>query len=76
MNTKLKLVFGLLFLLLPAIVLSGDKDAEALDVRFTGETLTLLYVTDIRDSVSFYKSLGFKHDYYDYQDDTYTRDWN
>ena len=44
--------------------------------RFTGETLTLLYVTDVRKSAAFYEALGFSLDYfYDYQTDVYTRDW-
>lgn len=43
---------------------------------FTGETLTLLYVTDVRKSAAFYEALGFDLDfYYDYQSDVYTRNW-
>ena len=52
------------------------ENAEPPASKFTGETLTLLYVTDVLSSVAFYKALGFVHDYYyDYQTDSYTRDW-
>ena len=47
----------------------GSSSAGAtLGSRFTGETLTLLYVTDVRRSVTFYEAVGFDLDYYyDYQ---------
>lgn len=52
---------------------SGD---EASGSEFTGERLTILYVTDVRKSVSFYKAVGFDLDYfYDYRTDKYTRRW-
>ena len=74
MNTIFNQVVSVLVLLLPSAVLSDD--ADLVSARFTGEILTLLYVTDVRRSVAFYKALGFEHDYYyDYQEDTYTRDW-
>ncbi len=77
MNTSSQLALGIFFMLLPTIVLSGDNDIEVVGARFTGEILTLLYVTDVRNSVTYYKALGFEHDYfYDYQEGTYTRDWN
>ena len=51
---------------------SGETPASG----FTGETLTLLYVTDVRRSVSFYEAVGFElNAFYDYETDTYTRDW-
>jgi predicted lactoylglutathione lyase len=55
----------------------ADVDADSVGSTFTGEILTLLYVTDVRKSVAFYKALGFEHDYYyDYQNEIYTRIWN
>ncbi len=49
---------------------------EVLGSRFTGETLTLLYVSDVRRSVTFYKTLGFIHDYYyDYEKGVSVLDW-
>lgn len=43
---------------------------------FTGETITLLYATDVLASTAFYTALGFKLDFiYDYESDAYTRDW-
>lgn len=42
----------------------------------TGEILTLLYVTDVRESVEFYEALGFDHYYYyDYKLDEYVLEW-
>ena len=55
---------------------SGNEKAEVRGSDFTGETLTQLYVSNVLKSVEFYKALGFIHDYYyDYQTDSYTRDW-
>jgi predicted lactoylglutathione lyase len=74
---SLKRVLSLSLLLLSSIAVSGDDTSESLIEEFTGEVLTQLYVTDVRESVSFYKALGFKHDYYyDYKNDTYTRIWD
>lgn len=64
-------------LFLAAVTTIADDAAPRDGAAFTGETLTLLYVTDVRQSVAFYKALGFIHDYYyDYQSDTYVRDWS
>jgi len=55
----------------------SSSGGATLGSRFTGETLTLLYVTDVRRSVTFYEAVGFDLDYYyDYQTDVYTREWN
>ncbi len=55
-------------------VAADAKDGGSLE--FTGEILTLLYVTDVQKSVLFYKSLGFIHDYYyDYETGNYSRVW-
>ncbi len=63
-------------MLLLMIAASGNEKVAERGSKFTGETLTLLYVTDVLGSVAFYKALGFDHDYYyDYQTDSYTRDW-
>ena len=44
---------------------------------FTGEILTLIYATDVRESVAFYEALGFEHQYYyDYENDAYKLDWD
>ena len=76
MNTKIKSLPVIFLLLVTIIALAGDKDAELLGSKFTGETLTLLFVSDVRRSVGFYKSLGLVHDYYyDYEKDIYVRDW-
>lgn len=54
----------------------AGSSGETPDSGFTGETLTLLYVTDVRRSVSFYEAIGFElNAFYDYETDTYTRDW-
>ncbi len=77
MSTTFKLVLSIAPIFVIVIVLAGDKDAELVGSRFTGETLTLLFVTDVSRSVAFYKALGFVHDYYyDYEEDHYTRDWS
>ena len=75
-NIMAKLILGIIVLSSPAMTCSGDDNDETIGSVFTGEILTLLYVTDVRESVAFYKSLGFEHDYYyDYRDDTYRREW-
>lgn len=52
---------------------SGGADTES---GFTGETLTILFVTDVGRSAAFYEAVGFNLDYfYDYKADIYTRDW-
>ena len=39
--------------------------------------MTLLYVSDVRRSVAFYKSVGFIHDYYyDNEKERYAREWD
>lgn len=54
----------------------NSNSDEVVGSRFTGETLTLLYVSDVGRSVDFYKSLGFVHDYfYDYEKEAYVREW-
>lgn len=76
MKTGVKLILGIIVLATPAITSFGDNDDETIGSAFTGEILTLLFVTDVRKSVAFYKALGFDHDYYyDYQEDAYRREW-
>ena len=76
MNTKIQSVPGIVLLLMTIIAVAGDKDAELVGSKFTGETLTLLYVSDVRRSVAFYKSLGFVHDYYyDYEREIPVIEW-
>ena len=76
MNTRLRLILGIVLISLIASAWSNDKDAAAVGSTFSGEILTLLYVTDVRKSVAFYKALGFEHDsYYDYQTETYRLEW-
>ena len=62
-------------LTLVAAALAADdlrEDSRAL----TGEMLTLLYVSDVRESVAFYEAVGFDHYYYyDYQEDEYVLEW-
>jgi catechol 2,3-dioxygenase-like lactoylglutathione lyase family enzyme len=77
MNTKSKLIVSIVLFLVTFFVLAKNKDTVSVGSKFTGETLTLLYVSDVRRSVAFYKSLGFVHDYYyDYQKEIYVRDWS
>jgi catechol 2,3-dioxygenase-like lactoylglutathione lyase family enzyme len=73
-----KVSFALAGFFLPlSLLLAGEEvghgDAEP---RFTGETLTLLYVRNVEVSVLFYRSLGFELDFfYDYKDDSYHKGW-
>ncbi len=61
---------------LPALLTSCGGPATP-PADFTGETLTALYVTDVRKSTTFYESLGFEHQYYyDYQEDSYELSWD
>ena len=70
------MVLGISSCLIAIVALGNDKEFKAVGSEFTGETLTLLYVTDVRRSVDFYKALGFVHDYYyDYQKETYVHEW-
>lgn len=76
MNTRVALIFSLTAALFSADM-SWSEDKEMTGTTFTGEVLTLLYVTDVRQSVAFYKALGFDHDYYyDYQEDSYRLNWD
>ena len=76
MNMQLRPMLGIILTSLVTLAWSGNKDTEAVSSSFTGEILTLLYVTDVRKSVAFYQALGFEHDYYyDYQEDTYRLEW-
>lgn len=76
MNISLKLILAALVMSLPTGVSSKNAGRDAGRSTFTGEILTLLYVSDVRKSVAFYKALGFKHDYYyDYRNEIYTRKW-
>ncbi len=76
MSTRFNLVLWIILISLPAFVSSSGNEAEAAGSPLTGEILTLLYVSDVRESVSFYRGLGFEHDYYyDYRQDNYTRKW-
>lgn len=77
MNARSNLILGLILTSPATLASSGDDVSESTGSSFTGEVLTLLYVTDVRKSVAFYKSLGFEHDsYYDYQEDTYRLEWD
>jgi len=76
MSTRLKPMLGIILISFATLAWSGDKDAQLAGQSFTGEILTLLYVTDVRKSVAYYKALGFEHDYYyDYQEDAYSLEW-
>lgn len=76
MSTRLKPVLGIILITFTTLAWSGDKDSRLAGGSFTGEILTLLYVTDVRKSVAFYQALGFEHDYYyDYQEDAYRIEW-
>jgi catechol 2,3-dioxygenase-like lactoylglutathione lyase family enzyme len=55
---------------------SIDSRAAGAEPSFTGERLTILYVKDVRRSAAFYLALGFRLDhYYDYDAETYSRNW-
>ncbi len=65
---------GLTTALLGRVLLPSPSSAD--DAEVTGEILTLLYVRDVRESVTFYRAIGFDHDYfYDYREDEYVIDW-
>ena len=54
---------------------AGTSD-ESTESGFTGETLTLLYVTDVGESVAFYEAIGFDLDFfYDYRAGAYAIEW-
>ena len=54
---------------------AGTSD-ESTQSGFTGETLTLLYVTDVGKSVAFYEAIGFDLDFfYDYRAGAYAIEW-
>ena len=75
-RTKFNLICSIGLFLLAVIVLANDENSMEAGSKFTGERLTLLYVSDVRRSVAFYKSLGFVHDYYyDYQKEIYVWEW-
>ena len=75
-NTKFNLICGIGLFLVTVLALASDEDSMSVGSKFTGERLTLLYVSDVRRSVTFYKSLGFVHDYYyDYQKEVYAHEW-
>ena len=77
MSARFNLVLWIILISLPAFVWSSDNEAEAVGSPLTGEILMLLYVSDVRESVSFYRGLGFEHDYYyDYREDSYARKWD
>ena len=77
MGARLKPMLGIILISSITLAWSGDEDAKVVGSSFTGEILTLLYVTDVRKSVAFYVGLGFKHDsYYDYQEDAYRLEWD
>lgn len=76
MATNFKRVLSIALLFTSILAGAADDEFELAGSGFTGETLTLLYATDVRHSVAFYKSLGFIHDYYyDYKKDAYVREW-
>ena len=67
---------GIVGLLLLAVAIAASGGSPEADDRMTGEILTLLYVTDVRESVAFYEAVGFDHYYYyDYEADEYVLDW-
>ena len=68
MITQIKLILSIALLSMTIITFAGDDSTDSVGSTFTGETQTLLFVSDIRRSVAFYKVLGFEHDYYyDYE---------
>lgn len=76
MSTKFKTVVSIVLFLVTAFALADDKATVSVGSKFTGERLTLLYVSDVRRSVAFYKSIGFVHDYYyDYKKEIYVLEW-
>lgn len=76
MNKGIRRIISIIVVFLSVIGFSKGSYSETAGDRFTGEILTLLYVTDVRKSVEFYKALGFEHDYfYDYLEDVYSREW-
>ena len=59
------------------ILLAAGSQRAASQGEFTGEILTLIYATDVLESVAFYEALGFEHQYYyDYKNDEYKLDWD
>ena len=77
MGAQLRIGLGILLISLSAALAVSAGDDSASTNEFTGEILTLLYVTDVRQSVAFYQAVGFDHSYYyDYQEDEYTRSWD
>jgi len=76
MSNTSKLAATLLLLLAAGGSVVADEVGKRAGSAFTGEVLTLLYVTDVRRSVTFYIALGFHHDYYyDYESGAYVLEW-
>ena len=76
MSGKAGAVLSIILISPAAASWSADHTDNAPGIFFTGEVLTQLYVTDVRKSVTFYKALGFEHDYYyDYQEVVYRVEW-
>ena len=76
MSNTSKLASALLLLHIAGGSIVADEEDKQAGSAFTGEVLTQLYVTDVRKSVTFYKALGFRHDYYyDYETGAYVLEW-
>ncbi len=76
MNSEFKLVLSMALFLMSVVAEAADNKIDLAGSSFTGETLTLLFVSDVRRSVGFYKSLGFVHDYYyDYEREIPVIEW-
>ena len=66
-----------LLLALPLMVCAAGEEAPASSVRFTGEIIFPIYVSDVEVSAAFYREvLGFEFlGYYDYKANEYTSTW-
>ena len=75
MMTSYRLTLSVLLALIAGPAWSDNNETGR--VKFSGEILTQLYVTDVRQSVKFYEALGFVlYYYYDYETGKYSRDWS
>ena len=74
-------VLVLAIMILPAVsaedsLRPNDTQQLSLSGNFTGDQLTVLYVTDVLRSARFYVQLEFELDhYYDYENGTYYKEW-
>ena len=54
----------------------ADTQQVILSSNFTGDQLTVFYVSDVLNSARFYGRLGFELDgYYDYEESQYYKEW-